>query len=215
LYARLGAQYDAILVLSLSSLLAPVMEHAMLAAEQYGNQAAVEVIDSQTIAAGLGLLVQDAAAAAAEGASLADIEQRVRKAIPHIYTLFCIPQLTYLARAGIMDTSQALAGEMLGMLPLFTLEDGQLTPMEKVRTVRHIFESFQNFLSEFESPSRIALVRGITFTPVRTRPIRQYIQESFPEALFSEHPVCPTVAALFGAQTTGLFIMDHRNVRAQ
>jgi DegV family protein with EDD domain len=207
-YTHLGHKYEAILVLTLSSLLSPTMNNALSASLLYSNSSTVEVVDSQTAAIGLGMLIQIAAAAASAGASLAEIEQRVRVAIPRIYILFCIPDLMYLARAGHMDRAQAMVGEIMGMLPIFTLEEGRLVPMEKVRTPRHLFEAFQDFMGEFESPTHIALVHGANHNALRTRPLRQYMEEFFPETPFSEHPIQPHLAALFGPQSIGLVVSE-------
>ncbi len=159
-YSQLSREYDTIFVLTLSSLLNPTMGVALSATMQSGTPATIEVIDSQTTGIGLGLLVQAAATAAAAGASPADIEQQMRASIPRIYMLICIPELTYLAHSGFMDYSQALVAEMMGMLPIFVIEEGRLTPMEKVRTQRHLFESFLEFINEFEKPDYIALMRA-------------------------------------------------------
>jgi DegV family protein with EDD domain len=213
-YSSLSSQYDSILVLMLSSLLSPALERALSASLKYSNHASVEVVDSQTTAVGLGMLVQAAAGVAAEGGSAKEVEQRVRAAIPHLYTLFCIPELTSLSRAGHLDPTQALAGEMMGLMPLFALDEGQLTPVEKVRTPRHLFESFQEFISEFEAPAHIALMRGVSHTTVRTRPLRQYVQETFPATPFSEHALSPSLAALFGPQSSGVVIMERQAQRS-
>ena len=208
LFGLLSREYDTILVLTLSALLSPATSQALSASVQYSNHATVEVIDSQTIGLGLGFLVQEAAAAASAGAPLADIERQVRVSIPRIYMLFCIPELTILAHSGYMDYSQALVGEMMGMLPIFVIEEGRLTPMEKVRTKRHLFEAFQEFMNEFDTPAHIALVRGADHNAIRSRPVRQYIREAFPETPFSEHALSTHLAALFGYQSTGLVIME-------
>lgn len=207
-YTQLSREYDTIFVLTLSSLLNPTMRVALSASMQSGNPATIDVIDSQTTGIGLGLLVQEAAGAAAAGAAPADIERKMRACIPRIYMLFCIPELTYLAHSGFMDYSQALVAEMMGMLPIFVIEDGRLTPMEKVRTQRHLFESFLEFINEFEKPAHIALMRAATHNTSRSRAVRQYIQETFPGTCFSEHTVAPHLAALFGPQSTALVIME-------
>jgi len=207
-YAQRSREYDTIFVLTLSSLLNPTIRFAISASAQYSNHVTIEVIDSQTTGIGLGLLVQAAAAAAAAGSPPAKIERRVRETIPRIYMLFCIPELTYLAHSGYMDYSQAVVGEMMGMLPIFAIEEGRLTPIEKVRTQRHLFDSFLEFINEFDAPAYIALARGTSHNTIRTRPIRQYIQETFPDTLFSEHTIAPHMAALFGPQSTELVIME-------
>jgi DegV family protein with EDD domain len=207
-FAQLGRQHATVLVITLSSSLSEATHNAQEAAIQYNNLSAVQIFDSQTTAIGLGLLVQAAAEAAARGASFQEIEHWLRAAIPRIYMLFCIPELTYLAAAGYLAYPQAMVGEMMGLLPIFTLEDGRLTPMEKVRTQRHLFESFQEFMEEFENPSHIALMYGASHLTLRTRPLRIYVQENFPRTPFSEHPISPHVGALFGPQSIGLVIME-------
>ena len=207
-YTRLGREYDTVFVLTLSSLLYPTTRIALSAAVQHSNQAKIHVIDSQTTGIGLGLLVQAAAAAASAGVAPAEIERRMRTFIPRIYMLFCIPELTYLAQSGYLGYSQALVGEMMGMLPIFVMEEGRLTPMEKVRTQRHLFESFLEFINEFEAPAYIALERGTNHKTIRSRPVRQYVQHSYPNTPFSEHTISAPLATLFGPQSTGLVIMD-------
>jgi fatty acid kinase fatty acid binding subunit len=208
-YTQLSRNYDTVLVLTLSSHLSPTTGNAREAAVQHSNHASVMVVDSQTIAVGLGLLVQSVANAAAGGASLQEIDHWVRAAIPKVYMLFCIPELTYLARTGYLTYSQARVGEMIGMFPIFALEEGRLSPLEKVRTQRHLFESFQEFMEEFENPGHIALLHGAGHTTLRTRPLRTYVQENFPKTPFSEHAIGPHVAALFGPQSIGLVIMEN------
>jgi DegV family protein with EDD domain len=209
----LSRDYDSILVLTLSSLLNPTMSHALAASEQYSNGAPVEVMDSQSTAIGLGMLVQIAAEAASEGVALKEIDRRLRASIPRVYLLLCIPELTRLAHNGQMDYAQALVGEMMGILPIFTFEEGRLVPMEKVRTMRHLFEAFQNFIGEFEAPAQIALVNSPSRGSLHINPLLQFVQETFPKAFFSEHPIQPQLAALFGPRSIGLVVLDSLNQR--
>lgn len=213
-YTELGHQYDAILTLVLSSTLGRGMQNAISASAQYNNHAAIRVVDTQTVAVGLGLLVEAAAKALEQGASLDETVHLVRAALPRLYMLICVPELTYLAEGGHLDRAQARVGELLGMLPIFVLEEGRLTPMEKVRTSRHLFESFQEFMGEFETPVHIALLRGACQESIRSRPLRQYVQESFPFAHFSEHAMTPTVEGLFGPRSIGLVIQDASDERS-
>jgi DegV family protein with EDD domain len=207
-YTKLGCKFDTIFVITLSSLFYPVAGLALSAAKQYSNHVRISVVDSQTTGIGLGLLVQAAAAAASAGASPEEIEQRMRAIIPHIYMLLCIPELTYLAHSGLIDYSQALVGEMLKILPIFTIEEGRLTPIEKVRTRRHLFESFLEFINEFDAPAHIALTSGRSPNALHSRPVYQYVQETFPDTPFSEHVLTSHLAGLFGPESTGLVIME-------
>jgi len=77
-----------------------------------------------------------------------------------------------------------------------------------VRTPRHLFEAFQDFMAEFEHPTHIALVHGSNHNALRIRPLRQYMEELFPHTPFSEHSIQPHMTALFGPQSIGLFVSE-------
>lgn len=207
-YAELSRQYEAILVLTLSGGLHPAVNFALSALEISNDPSRIRVVDSQTTGIGLGLLVQAAAAAASAGDNTAEIEHRVRALIPHVYTLVSVPQLSVLPDSGYMEYSQAVVGEILGIVPIFTIEEGRLKLMEKVRTQRHLVESFVVFLNEFDAPAHIALMHGDGINTHPNRPIRQSVQVTFPNTPFSEHVLSPCQAALFGPDSTCLVIMD-------
>jgi len=207
-YSRLGHSYESILAINLSSSLSPAVSSAIKAAGQYNNHASIRVVDSQTTAVGLGLLVQEAALAAANGATLEEVERVVRVLVPHVFMLICVPELSYLHESGYLEYSQAFVGEMLGIIPVFNLEEGRLTPLEKVRTQRHLLEAFQEFLGEYEDPQHVAVLRGMSHNPARARQLREFMSENFPGTSFSEHTWGRHLAALFGPQSLGLVIME-------
>lgn len=208
LYHKLSLEYDSILVLTISSLLSPVATHAHSASVHFSSPTIVEVLDTRSTSAGLGWLVETAAGAASAGDSVGAIVKHVRATIPFIYMIFFIPDLDTLTENGYLSMSQALAAEMLGMLPIFMLEDGRLSPFEKAYSQRAIVEFFGEFLDEFDSPRRVALALGPGGSTLRTRPLRQHIQEVHPAAHFSEHAFSPHLAALLGRRSMGMAIME-------
>ncbi|MEW6093724.1 MAG: DegV family protein [Chloroflexota bacterium] len=212
LYQELSQTYDSILVMTVSSLLSPVAQHALSASAQFSNHADVEVLDTRTTAAGLGWLVETAAGAASAGETMGAVIQKVRAVIPYIYSLFFLPDLNTLAENGHLSPAQAQAAEILGMFPIFMLEDGRLSPLEKGHSPRAVVDCFEEFLDEFESPRRVALAHGAGQDSTRTRPLRQHIQEVHPEAHFSEHIFPPHLAALLGTKSIGMAIMQKGSV---
>jgi DegV family protein with EDD domain len=206
-FSTWGGSYDHILVVVMSGGLNPIAGVAAEAAVQFGGRTSVTVVDSLNAGAGLGFLVEMAAQSAASGKPSQEIERLLRASIPHIYTLFCVPGLAHLASVGYLSQAQAIVGEMLGLYPIFMLEEGHLSPLEKVRTQRHLIESFQEFLEEFEFPRNIALLKGQQ-NHLRTRPLRQYVSELFPETPFGEHTLNAPLTALLGPQTIGLTVME-------
>ncbi len=74
--------------------------------------------------------------AAAERASQAEVVKIVRGMIPHMYAMFFSDSLEFLEAWGRLGPAQTLLGTMLDLKPLATMEDGDLIPMEKVRTLQ-------------------------------------------------------------------------------
>jgi DegV family protein with EDD domain len=206
LYQKLSREYDSILVLTLSSLLSPAATHAIIASSQFHNHAAVEVVETRTTSVGLGWLVEEAASAVSGGGTTRAVVKQLRAAIPRIYFLFFIPDLGALTEASHISQVQALVAGMLGILPIFILEDGRLAPLDKARSQRAVLEYFEEFLDEFEAPGRVALVHGSEQSRLRMSPLRRYIQEAYPEADFSEHVFSPQLDAMLGAQSMGMAI---------
>ncbi len=209
LYSRLGERYDAILVITLTSFFYPLASIAQQAARQCGgNHLTVQVVDSQNVSLGLGMLVQLAAAAISAGESLAAIERLVRQSIHSVYMLFCIPTLERIVRYGCLTQSQAVVGEILGWLPLFALEEGHLIPLQKVRVARYLLESLQEYLGEFEDPQRIGFLYSQRHQSCYTRPIREFVRMTFPRSAFDEQMLESVVTALLGEQTLALAVME-------
>ena len=204
-YCELERGYSGILVLTLSSHLLPVAEIAYQASIRHGGTAQIAVLDSRQVGVGLGLLAQVGAQAALSGQSLLQVEQLIRATIPYVYTLLHVDAGSLSQYTGVPGAQSV--EDTLGLFPLFVLEDGQLVPYKKVRTRRHLLESFQEFVEEFETPQQIAFLRGKNST-LRSRPLREVSKELFPATPFSEVDMPAVLSMLFGVQAVGMTIME-------
>jgi len=212
---NLSQDFDDIIVILISSHLSRAFENAVIAAEETQGRSTITVIDSQTISVGLGILVQTAAGFLDENRSAVEVEKRIRFLIPHIYTLLCTPGLTYLYHSGFIDQSQATVGELLGMLPIFSLEEGKLSPLEKTRNHRAVLDFFQEFIDEFDQLDYIALLQNGSFSNSDLRQLRQHADESYSSAQYIEHMLNLPMATLFGPKCVGLFSIETLNHQNQ
>lgn len=205
---NLASQYHDIIVITTSSELHgtyAVMEKAALTVR---GQATVTLIDSLTTSVGLGLLVQYTADLVARQLPKAEVERRTRKASAQIYSLFSLAGLSYLSQAGFIDEGQATVGEMLGLVPIFSLEEGKLSPIEKARNQRAVLDFFQEFLGEFDELQHIAFIQGAPPFNHETHLLREHAQIHFPRTPFSEHTINLPVASLLGPRTLGLILFE-------
>ncbi len=208
MFAYLGQFGEEIVALLASSQLATVTSAAEAAAEMARGRVEIHVVDSQTTAVGLGLLTQAAAQAASAGLSGADIVRQLRGLIPHVYSMFCIPGLSYLHQAGLLGQAQALVGEKLGVMPLYIMEAGQLVPILKARSSRHLVDCLHEFVGEFSNIQHIAIMQGVPAYEQEVRSLRERFSLDFGDVPVSEHTIGAALAALLGPHTLGVFVME-------
>jgi DegV family protein with EDD domain len=211
LYLNLTTHYQDILVILTSASLNPAFQNAHEAAEAVKGRARVSVVDSQTTSVGLGLLVQTASEAIARGQPAADVERLVRSLIPRIYMMICVPGLSWLYHAGFVDQAQAFVGEMLALMPIFTLEEGQISAVEKVRNARSLVDFMQEFVCEFDDLQHIAFIQSVPALSHEARMMREHAQNCFPQTPFSEHNINLPLATLVGPRSVGLVAVEKIN----
>ncbi|HBG74089.1 MAG: hypothetical protein A2X25_08170 [Chloroflexi bacterium GWB2_49_20] len=207
LFRKLHQDHSEILVITLSSALSSLSSVVEKAIGQYGDLGSIQTIDSHTTSIGLGMLVQMAAELASLGTTSQEIEQQLRISIPHIYSLLCLPDLSYLASANFLSPAQAVVGEMLDVLPIFSLENGCLTCIQKVRTHRHLLETFQEFVDEFIDPFYVAIINNANH--LRTTTFRDYLITNFPRTSFGEHILGTPLFELLGPRSIGLIVIEN------
>lgn len=211
MFLTLGARYNEIVAILLSSQLSDTYQAAVEAAEIAKGPANIHIIDSQTTAVGLGIAVQKAAKEAARSGSSIRINRLVRGFLPRVYTVFCLQSLTYLVQTGYLDPAQAIVGELLGIVPFFILENGRLTQIQKIRNPRHLVDLLHEFASEFGDLQHIAIVQGVPVMETEARNLRDRINGDFPTATYSEHNIGAGLATILGPRSFGMVAVENGN----
>lgn len=129
---RIERGADAIVIATLSADLSATYESALLAAREV--EVPVTVVDSRSIAMGLGFAVIAGADAARSGASLDEVAMTISKRAAAASVLFYVDTLEYLRRGGRVSSAKAAVGEALSVKPILELVDGHVVQLEKVRT---------------------------------------------------------------------------------
>jgi DegV family protein with EDD domain len=124
---------DNVVSVHLSAALSGTWESATLAAQDFPH-GAVRVVDSRSTAMALGYAVLAAATRAAEGAPAAEVQGAATAVVDRTRTMFSVDTLEYLRRGGRIGTAAALLATSLSVKPLLQMVEGQIVPLEKVRT---------------------------------------------------------------------------------
>lgn len=115
-----------------------------------GHPGRIAVVDSQSGAAGLGLLLLQASETAGRGADLDTITADVQRARASLGMWFCLDTLEYLRRGGRIGAAQALLGSTLQIKPILTF-GREITPVGRVRTTKRAFARMVEYLGELEA----------------------------------------------------------------
>jgi len=129
----LQADGDSIVSIHISSKMSGTLQSANVAAQQVDGER-IHLVDSETVTAGLQLLLLAAAddiAAGKPANAVAEAAER-RRALSNIF--FLLDTLTYLRRGGRIGRATAVVGGLLNVKPVLTLQDGEVAPLSRVRS---------------------------------------------------------------------------------
>jgi DegV family protein with EDD domain len=207
-YADLHTRTDEILSIHISGHLSQTLNHAERGAESLLGRCSIMVIDSMTTSLGLGILAKAAAQAAQEGADLDEVVRLVRGMIPHIYTVLYVDQMDYLERGNRIGRAQAVLGTMLDVKPLLFLEDGEIIPLEKVRTHEKAIEKLFEFVAEFSELEQAAIVQRNPSPTEETKILLERLEQLFPDMEFPLIQYGPVLASHIGPSAMGVVVYE-------
>ena len=126
--------YDEVMVFAISAALGGTYNKLCLLARNYEDRLKIHVIDTQITCFGEGLLAIKAAEFAAKGMASEDILKEIRWMMKHQDFMGVDGRLDYLIYNGRLKGGKAFLGQMLNMCPVIHFQDGEITPLETVRT---------------------------------------------------------------------------------
>ncbi len=159
-FRELLDQDNDILGIFLSSKLSGTIQSAIQARGMLPKAAQkIAIVDSLSTTMAMGWPVLTAARAAKAGEGLEACRKAVENARDHSGVMFVVETLEFLHRGGRIGGAQALLGSALNIKPLLQMHEGQIEPVEKIRTkskatermVEIVVEKIQN-----NPPIRIA-----------------------------------------------------------
>ena len=170
---------DEVIVISLASGLSGSYNSARLAKTSV-DEKRIHLIDSQTISFPMVLLVQEALNLRNQGKSAQEIVDILEEDKKKVRLLGLVPTLEYLKRGGRISAATAAIGELAGIKPILTLEEGKIAVPLKVRGMKKAYNSMARLAKEWN----IDLDRPVVFgyTGLDSQPA-QTLKEAFENQL--------------------------------
>ena len=205
-YNKLAEDTDEILAITLSSKLSGTYESALNAKSLVEKECRIEVIDSLTVAMGLGLIVIAAAKAAQAGANLDEVADSVRRAMPRSHLVAYFDTLKYLAKGGRIGKAQGLLGAMLSVKPILAVKDGEMSPLTRLRSRTAGMDYLYNFVAGFPHIEELAVEHATT--PDDADRLVERLSSVFPKERIYRSTISPVVGTHAGPGAMAVTVLE-------
>jgi DegV family protein with EDD domain len=170
IYERILAAGDTALVITPSAKVSGTFRSATVAANEFKTDQ-IHVIDSNTVAGGLGSLVLAAKQWADAGLTIVEVKENVTEMSSRERLFFLVPTLEYLHKGGRIGGASKLVGTLLKIVPILTIREGQVEPFDKVRTVKQAVRTIVDLTAEYckDNPEAYLTVSECDSEPLLTQ----------------------------------------------
>ena len=164
LYQKIATAGDEIVSVHISSGLSGTLEAARLGAERV-RDILITPVDSLTLSGGQRFQVLAAAMAARAGWTIQAIQERLEQIQAQTEVIYTLETLDYLARGGRIGRVQAIAGSLLHLKPIISVDkqDGKYNSIGKERTLKKAMKKIVDQLVNqygFETSLWVTVLHG-------------------------------------------------------
>lgn len=164
-----------VVCLTCSGRLSGTNQSANIAAEEFEGR--VYVVDSATIAIGLGILAEYALDLVDWGMTAEEIALKLLRQRERVRLLALVDTLEYLKKGGRVSAAVAFAGSMLNIKPVITIADGEVKVLGKARGSR---QGNSLLVQEIEKAGGVDFHKPLLlgYTGLSDALLQKYIQDS-------------------------------------
>ena len=200
------AGYERVYSLHIASRLSGTFGSARLAAEEAGG-GRVRTVDTETASAAISMLGLAIERRLEAGTTDDEVEALIERYRREHELLFTVDTLEFLAKGGRIGRAAAMAGQLLHIKPILTIEGGEVVPVKRVRGSQ---KAMQEFVRAFTAATvddpglRVGIAHANA--PERAEALRKMVRHERPQA---EIEVVTTLGAVVGTHagpgTVGFF----------
>jgi DegV family protein with EDD domain len=197
--------YERVYSLHIPRKLSGTWQSASTAAEATGGK--VRVVDTETASAGIALLGLAIQRRLEAGTTDEEIDGLVGRFKRDANLIFTLDTLEFLARGGRIGRARGMAGQLLHIKPILTLEDGEVLPLKRVRGNRRAFHEFETaFLGSSTDEPGLRVGIAHADAPERLDALTKLVEAQRPRATIElATTLGPVLGTHAGPGTVGFF----------
>jgi DegV family protein with EDD domain len=205
-FNELAEETKEIMAITLSEKFSAIYTTALQGKAMVKKDCRIEVIDSRAGAGAQMLLVIAAAKMAQSGASLDEITDYIRRAIPRAHVRMTFDTLEYLRRGGRVGKAQAFLGGLLKVNPVLGIKDGEAFPIARCRNRAQAVDFLVDFVKGFGHIEALAIEDATT--PQELELLAQRVKDLVPADGTYRSKVSPVVGTHVGPHVLAVSVLE-------
>ena len=207
-FLEAAAAGDEVIGIFLSHALSGTYQCAKLAADM-ANVDNVLFVDSGHVCLSEALLVRLAVQLRDSGKTAGQIAAILEHAKEHLHLVAAIDYLKYLRKGGRLPAAVAVAGGMLGIKPLITIQDGKVAMAGKARGLPGAYVALFKKVEEMGgiNPAFPAMA-GYTVSPREVTPIQTYLRDNLQQEALLVRQIGCVIGTHAGPGAFGIAFFD-------
>jgi DegV family protein with EDD domain len=193
--------HDAVISVNLAGRLSATYDVARQAAESVDPRR-ITVVDSGTVSICLGWLAEMGARLAQQGLEPPAIVEKLEEARGRLRILVLLETLEFMQRGGRIGRAAALAGTLLSVKPILSIRDGEVAPVERVRTMKGALRRLVELVSAVGPLERLGVVDGDA--AANTAEVEGQLKTHFPDLSIERGALGPVLGAHGGPGVVGV-----------
>jgi DegV family protein with EDD domain len=195
---------DAVVCINLAASLSGTFEVARRAAESVAPDR-IHVVDSGSVSVCIGWLAEMAVGLARDGVPVGQIVEHLNEARGRLRILALLETLTFLQRGGRIGRAAALAGTLLNVKPILSVRDGEVAPVERVRTMNGALRRLVELAVAQGAIERLGVIHADSAS--NAAEVERQLQAHFPNLSIDRGELGPVVGTHGGPGVIGVGIL--------
>jgi DegV family protein with EDD domain len=197
-------QHEEVVCINLAAPLSSTYEVARQAAQSVAPEQ-IHVVDSGSVSICIAWLVELAATLAEQGQAAPAIVEQLEETRPRLRVLALVETLEFLKRGGRIGRAAALAGTLLSVKPILSIKDGEVAPLERVRTMRGALRRLVELVVSLGPVERVGVIDGDAVA--NTSDVAQQLKAQFSELEIERGELGPVVGTHGGPGVVGVGVL--------
>jgi DegV family protein with EDD domain len=196
--------HDTVVCINLASKLSATFDVARRAADSV-DPARIKVVDSGSVSICTAFLVDLAGRLAQEGREAGEIVQRLEDTRSRLRIYALLDTLEFLQRGGRIGRARAFLGGLLNVKPILSVRDGEVAPVERVRTMNAALRRLVDLVVALGPLERVGVIDGDAATYAAE--VDQQLRAHFPELTIDRGELGPVVGTHGGPGLVGVGVL--------